>query len=226
MNDKQWASIPAIIPAKIVADRTISSEAKIMYGQIVYNLCENGANTYCLDVSDQISLTELIKCGYINMYEDGQLVIVTRAEKSAPASSRPPAPPSPLPATLPVTPRNPPSIITPEPSIARTKTPVEEDPEIQKMIADLPENVRKGVEQWLAYKREKRQTYKKIGLKNFLAKVGRTTSEFGIAAVVVLINDTIANNWQGVPWEKLERQRQAVRNRGKATRSRFDGSEY
>lgn len=58
---------------------------------------------------------------------------------------------------------------------------------------------------WLAYKAEKGQGYKPIGLNQLITRVRAATAKYGTDSVVLLIEDSICNNWQGIAWERLER---------------------
>ena len=68
-------------------------------------------------------------------------------------------------------------------------------------------------EDWLRYKREKRQEYKPTGLKSLVTQVKNNAEKYGDAAVVALIRECMAANWQGISWEKLDKPQAADRNR-------------
>lgn len=58
---------------------------------------------------------------------------------------------------------------------------------------------------WLQYKREKRQDYKPTGLQSLVAKVQKAAETYGEQAVIDLIGECMANNWQGIIFDRLER---------------------
>lgn len=58
---------------------------------------------------------------------------------------------------------------------------------------------------WLQYKREKRQDYKPTGLQSLVAKVQKAAATYGEQAVIDLIGECMANNWQGIIFDRLER---------------------
>ena len=58
---------------------------------------------------------------------------------------------------------------------------------------------------WLQYKREKRQDYKPTGLQSLVTKVQRAAETYGEQAVIDLIGECMANNWQGIIFDRLER---------------------
>ena len=58
---------------------------------------------------------------------------------------------------------------------------------------------------WLQYKREKRQDYKPTGLQSLAAQVRKAAETYGEQAVIDLIGECMANNWQGIIFDRLER---------------------
>lgn len=63
-------------------------------------------------------------------------------------------------------------------------------------------------EDWLRYKREKHQDYKPTGLKALVTKVKNNAEKYGEAAVIDLIRECMAANWQGIIWDKLDKPKQ------------------
>ena len=62
------------------------------------------------------------------------------------------------------------------------------------------------VDEWLAYKAEKRQSYKPQGLKAFIAKVERMAADYGDDAVAGVISESMAANYQGIVWDWLNKK--------------------
>lgn len=60
---------------------------------------------------------------------------------------------------------------------------------------------------WLAYKRERGQTYKAVGLDTLLKKIKKSAEEYGEASVTDLIDECIANRYQGIIWDRLKKPR-------------------
>ena len=58
---------------------------------------------------------------------------------------------------------------------------------------------------WLQYKREKRQDYKPTGLQSLVTQVQKAAETYGEQAVIDLIGECMANNWQGIIFDRLER---------------------
>lgn len=61
-----------------------------------------------------------------------------------------------------------------------------------------------SVNTWLAYKAERGQKYKPTGLKTLFKKIQDGVDEYGETAVVGSINNSIANNWQGLFFEQKQ----------------------
>ena len=68
-------------------------------------------------------------------------------------------------------------------------------PELETAFAD-----------WLQYKKEKRQAYKPKGLQSLVAQIERQAGIYGESAVAGLIVECMSNGWQGIIWDRLEKQ--------------------
>lgn len=62
-----------------------------------------------------------------------------------------------------------------------------------------------AINQWLAYKAERRQTYKGKGLQMLLAQIKKKIAQYNEQTVINLMEESMANNWQGIAWGKLEK---------------------
>lgn len=61
------------------------------------------------------------------------------------------------------------------------------------------------VEEWLAYKKEKGQSYKPTGLKSLITKIQKSAEQYGERAVIDAIDTAMSNSWQGFfPKQKQE----------------------
>ena len=94
-------------------------------------------------------------------------------------------------------------------------------PEDYKYITDNQELL-EAVKDWMEYKDQKKpktaNQYAEKGMKGFLNKVITQSEQFGAQAVVQVINDSIANNYQGVTWDRLDLRKgntyvDAIKNR-------------
>ncbi|HHX72165.1 MAG TPA: hypothetical protein GX701_04460 [Clostridiales bacterium] len=72
-------------------------------------------------------------------------------------------------------------------------TPLDDfSPKMQEKIAD-----------WLNYKKEHRKSYKPTGLKSLLTQIKNKVDQHGEQAVCQLIDLCMANNWQGIIWDRI-----------------------
>lgn len=60
------------------------------------------------------------------------------------------------------------------------------------------------VENWLRYKSERREAYKPTGLQSLMAKIKNEASQYGEQAVMNVITESMAANYQGIVWDKLK----------------------
>ena len=81
--------------------------------------------------------------------------------------------------------------------------------------------LKQAVTTWLAYKQEKRQPYVPTGRSKLLSQIENNVKTYGEAAVVELIDESMASNYQGITWDKLKKNGQAIGN--KPAKSRFGG---
>lgn len=68
-----------------------------------------------------------------------------------------------------------------------------------------------AVKEWMEYKDQKKPKTSnhydsEKGMKGFLNKVISRSEQYGYAAVIEIINDSISNNYQGVIWDSLEKK--------------------
>lgn len=75
----------------------------------------------------------------------------------------------------------------------------------EKPYSDL---LKEKLKEWLKYKSEKKQGYKQTGFKAFLNKVDKAYEDFGEQAVIGCFDKSMENNWQGVFFDKLQKQQQ------------------
>ena len=62
-----------------------------------------------------------------------------------------------------------------------------------------------AVNDWLAYKQERREAYKPTGLKSLLTQIKKAASEHGDAAVVEVIRQSMSANYMGVVFDRLKK---------------------
>ena len=74
---------------------------------------------------------------------------------------------------------------------------------------NFPLKLKKAVEEWVTYKREKRQNYKPTGFKNLLAQVESKANKYGVDKVVDVMQFSMGQNWQGIAWGKLDENKKS-----------------
>lgn len=70
--------------------------------------------------------------------------------------------------------------------------------------------LREKIEEWVHYKAERKEYYKETGFKTLLARIERATSQYGVDAMINLIDECMSSNYKGIIFEKLEKQKTTV----------------
>jgi predicted phage replisome organizer len=60
------------------------------------------------------------------------------------------------------------------------------------------------LEEWIAYKQERRESYKEQGMKALLRQVENNAKQYGDAAICSLIEDSMSNGWKGIIFDRLK----------------------
>lgn len=63
-----------------------------------------------------------------------------------------------------------------------------------------------AVRDWLAYKAERRESYKPTGLKSLFAQIERKVNVHGEDAVCDCIRLSMSNGWRGIIWDRIEKE--------------------
>jgi len=63
--------------------------------------------------------------------------------------------------------------------------------------------------EWVRYKSEKKESYKPTGFKSLLKKIKGNAELYGDQAVITLIDDCMANNWQGIIWDRIKPEKKS-----------------
>lgn len=77
---------------------------------------------------------------------------------------------------------------------------------------ELSPDVREAVDKWLAYKRERRESYKDVGLRALLSQVEKHERQNGAKAVRDVIELSMANGWRGIIWDRIGQQKSPPTN--------------
>ena len=61
------------------------------------------------------------------------------------------------------------------------------------------------IEEWLTYKKERKETYKPTGLRSLLTQIENNISTYGEQRVIDLISECMAAGYKGIIWDKLKK---------------------
>lgn len=83
----------------------------------------------------------------------------------------------------------------------KAEKPKPKEPDLAERFS---EPVLSAVRDWLAYKQERRQGYKPTGRRAVLSEIENRVKRHGEAAVAEVIRLSMANNWQGIIWDRIK----------------------
>ena len=69
----------------------------------------------------------------------------------------------------------------------------------------IPGTLAQKLEEWIAYKTERKETYKEQGMKSLLRQIENNQITYGVRAVCDLIDDSMANGWKGIIFDRLKK---------------------
>lgn len=72
------------------------------------------------------------------------------------------------------------------------------------------------LDEWLAYKAERREKYKPQGLKTLLNKTEKEIATYGEAAVMDVIDSSMSSGYQGIVWDRLASSHAGTKTAGYA----------
>ena len=75
----------------------------------------------------------------------------------------------------------------------------------QELIDRFGPYLSDAVKDWINYKKERRETYKPVGLRNLLSQVEHQAEEHGKQAVMDVIRLSISNGWKGIIWDRIQK---------------------
>lgn len=68
----------------------------------------------------------------------------------------------------------------------------------------IPENLAAKMAEWITYKTERKEPYKEQGMKTLLRQIENNQLTYGEKAVCDLIDDSMANGWKGIIFDRLK----------------------
>lgn len=83
----------------------------------------------------------------------------------------------------------------------RTRT---KDKDKDSILSPLPPTLREAVEKWVAYKGERREEYKPVGLQSLVTQITKAAEEYGEAAMIDVITRSMAANYKGIVFDWLK----------------------
>lgn len=71
----------------------------------------------------------------------------------------------------------------------------------------IPSSVSEKMGEWITYKTERKEPYKEQGLKTLLRQIETNCAQYGEQAICNLIDDSMANGWKGIIFDRLKQAR-------------------
>lgn len=73
--------------------------------------------------------------------------------------------------------------------------------------SSLSDDVKSALSEWLDYKQERKEKYTLTGWKKLLTITARQIENHRESDVIALIEESMANNWQGIAWDRLSKKK-------------------
>jgi hypothetical protein len=89
-------------------------------------------------------------------------------------------------------------------SYGQRKRTKEKDKDMDSILSPLPPALRESVEKWVAYKGERREEYKPVGLQSLVTQITKAAEEYGEEAMIDVITRSMAANYKGIVFDWLK----------------------
>lgn len=89
-------------------------------------------------------------------------------------------------------------------SYGQRKRTKDKDKDMDSILSPLPPTLREAVEKWVAYKGERREEYKPVGLQSLVTQITKAAVEYGEAAMIDVITRSMAANYKGIVFDWLK----------------------
>lgn len=76
--------------------------------------------------------------------------------------------------------------------------------DMDSILSPLPPKLRESVEKWVAYKGERREEYKPVGLQSLVTQITKAAEEYGEEAMIDVISRSMAANYKGIVFDWLK----------------------
>ena len=86
---------------------------------------------------------------------------------------------------------------------------------LQRLLPDytIPMALQVKMGEWITYKTERKEQYKEQGMKSLLKQIENNCVLYGDQAICDLIDDSMANGWKGIIFDRLKQKTPARSNR-------------
>lgn len=72
--------------------------------------------------------------------------------------------------------------------------------------------LQEAFDRWLRYKAERKEGYKEQGYNSLVTIIRKHVAQYGVGAVVDLMEESMASQWKGIIWEKLATKKDAPKS--------------
>lgn len=90
--------------------------------------------------------------------------------------------------------------------------------DMDSILSPLPPTLRESVEKWVAYKGERREEYKPVGLQSLVTQITKAAEEYGEAAMIDVITRSMAANYKGIVFDWLKEANTRSASLGRAAK--------
>ena len=79
---------------------------------------------------------------------------------------------------------------------------------LKRLLPDyiIPETLAEKMGEWITYKMERKEPYKEQGMKSLLRQIENNQLQYGEKAVCDLIDESMANGWKGIIFDRLKQK--------------------
>lgn len=90
--------------------------------------------------------------------------------------------------------------------------------DMDSILSPLPPTLREAVEKWVAYKGERREEYKPVGLQSLVTQITKAAEEYGEEAMIDVISRSMAANYKGIVFDWLKEANTRPASLGRAAK--------
>lgn len=81
----------------------------------------------------------------------------------------------------------------------------EKDKDNKPPVSPFEGELASAFDDWIAYKKERRETYKPTGLKSLITQIENSAKEYGDSATAKVIRDSMASGYRGIVFDRLKK---------------------